>query len=70
MSTALRSTKLTYEDYLLFPDDGKRHESIHGDHYMTPAPETKHQRVSRNLVTVFMSVSVSRSTGYGFLLAS
>ena len=43
------STKFTYEDYLLFPDDGKRHELIDGDHYITPAPSTKHQRVSGNL---------------------
>jgi Uma2 family endonuclease len=50
MSTQPRSTKLTYEDYLLFPDNGKRHELIQGDHYMTPAPSTKHQRISRNLV--------------------
>lgn len=46
MSTQTRSTKLTYEDYLLFPDDGKRHELIRGDHCMTPAPNIKHQRVS------------------------
>lgn len=44
-----RSSKLTYEDYVLFPDDGKRHEIIDGDHYVTPAPKTKHQRVSLNL---------------------
>jgi Uma2 family endonuclease len=41
--------KFTYEDYLLFPDDGRRHELIDGDHYVTPAPKTKHQRVSGNL---------------------
>ncbi|MBI5410537.1 MAG: Uma2 family endonuclease [Nitrospirae bacterium] len=41
--------KLTYEDYLLFPDDGKRHELIDGDHYMTPAPTIRHQRISGNL---------------------
>jgi len=49
MSTHPRSTKLTYEDYLLFPDDGKRHELIQGDHCMTPAPKTRHQRISGNL---------------------
>jgi Uma2 family endonuclease len=43
------SVKFTYEDYLLFPDDGKRHEIIDGDHYMTPSPSTKHQHVSMNL---------------------
>lgn len=49
MSTVSRSTKLTYEDYLLFPDDGRRHELIQGDHFMTPAPNTKHQRISLRL---------------------
>jgi Uma2 family endonuclease len=41
--------KFTYEDYLLFPDDGKRHELIDGDHHVTPSPRTKHQKVSGNL---------------------
>src|SRR5215510_14872243 len=41
--------KLTYEDFLLFPDDGKRHELIDGEHYVTPCPNTKHQTVSGNL---------------------
>ena len=27
------SRKLTYEDFLLFPDDGQRHELIDGEHY-------------------------------------
>ena len=40
-------TKLTYDDYVQFPSDGKRHEIIDGDHYVTPAPETYHQRISR-----------------------
>lgn len=43
------STKLTYEDLLLLPNDGKRHELIDGDHFMTPAPNTKHQRVTGKL---------------------
>lgn len=43
--------KFTYEDFLLFPDDGKRHELIDGDHYRTPSPSTKHQRISRKLLT-------------------
>jgi Uma2 family endonuclease len=41
--------KFTYEDYLLFPDDGRRHELIEGDHYMTPAPSIKHQQIAMNL---------------------
>jgi Uma2 family endonuclease len=41
--------KLTYDDFLHFPDDGKRHELIDREHYVTPSPNTKHQSVSGNL---------------------
>jgi Uma2 family endonuclease len=41
--------KLSYREYQHFPDDGKRHEIIDGDHFMSPAPSTKHQTVSRHL---------------------
>ena len=49
MNQAVPGVKLTYEDFLLFPDDGQRHELIDGEHYVTPCPITKHQRVSGNL---------------------
>ena len=42
-------TKLTYDDFVLFPDDGMRHELIDGEHYVTPSPNTKHQVVVGNL---------------------
>lgn len=35
--------KLTYEDYVLIPDDGQRHEIIDGEHYVSPAPFVPHQ---------------------------
>jgi len=36
--------RLTYEDFLDFPDDdGLRHEIIDGKHYVTPSPNTRHQ---------------------------
>jgi Uma2 family endonuclease len=44
-----RGVKLTYDDFVLFPDDGLRHELIDGEHYVTPSPSLKHQRVSYNL---------------------
>lgn len=44
-----RSVDLTYEDYRLFPDDGRRHELIAGEHQVTPAPNTRHQVISMNL---------------------
>jgi Uma2 family endonuclease len=43
------STKYTYEDYVLLPDDGRRKEIIDGDLYVIPSPVTKHQAVSGNL---------------------
>lgn len=38
--------KLTYDDFVLFADDGKRHELIDGEHYVTSSPNLKHQKVS------------------------
>ena len=37
--------KLTYDDFLLFPDDGMRHELIDGEHYLTPSPNVRHQAI-------------------------
>jgi hypothetical protein len=42
-------TRLTYGDFLLFPDDGKRHEIIDGEHYATPSPNTRHQDLVERL---------------------
>jgi Uma2 family endonuclease len=41
--------KLTYDDFVLFPDDGLRHELIDGEHYVTPSPNLKHQAIIWNL---------------------
>ncbi|MGM0491220.1 MAG: Uma2 family endonuclease [Planctomycetota bacterium] len=41
--------KLTYDDYVQFPEDLRRHEIIDGKHIVTPAPGTYHQTVSRRI---------------------
>jgi Uma2 family endonuclease len=41
--------RYTYEDYLTFPDDGRRHELIDGEHFVTPAPVRGHQRLALRL---------------------
>jgi len=46
--------RLTHEDVLLFPDDGRRHEFIDGEHYVTPSPHTRHQRLSMRLTKAFL----------------
>jgi Uma2 family endonuclease len=41
---ALPDRRLTYDDFLLFPDDDRlRHEIIDGVHYVTAAPSVRHQ---------------------------
>ena len=35
------ATRLIYEDYLRFPDDGLRHEIIEGEHYVSPSPSRR-----------------------------
>jgi Uma2 family endonuclease len=47
--------KLTYDDFVQFPDDGMRHELIDGEHYVTPSPNTKHQTLSINLTVLIGS---------------
>jgi Uma2 family endonuclease len=37
--------KLTYDDFVLLPDDGLRHEIIDGRHYVTPSPSVRHQEL-------------------------
>lgn len=45
-----RIRKLTYDDYVLIPADGQRHEIIDGEHYVSAAPFIRHQRLVRKLV--------------------
>ena len=39
------AVKLTHDDYLLFPDDGLRHQLIEGEHVVTAAPRGRHQLI-------------------------
>jgi Uma2 family endonuclease len=41
--TAHSDRRLTYDDFLRFPDDGLRHEIVDGVHYVTPSPSLRHQ---------------------------
>ena len=52
MTPSSPGVKLTYDDFVQFPDDGLRHELIDGEHYVTPSPNTKHQRISIHLTVL------------------
>ena len=49
MNTAAADIRLTYDDFVRFPEDGKWHELIDGEHYVSPSPNRRHQSVSTNL---------------------
>lgn len=59
--------KFTYEDYLLFPDDGRRHELIDGEHYVTPAPSIVHQRLLVRLSTALENFLKRHKMGQIFI---
>jgi Uma2 family endonuclease len=59
----LRDVKLTVEDYEATPDDGRRHEIIDGEHYVTPSPRIRHQAISRNLTVLIGSFVRDRQLG-------
>ena len=50
-------TRLTYDDYCLLPNDGKRYEIIDGELFVTPSPQSAHQRVVTRL-TRYLSAYV------------
>ncbi len=61
-------TRFTYDDFLLFPDEGKRHEIIDGEHYETPSPNRRHQDLVGRLYVVISAYLATRpGTGRLFL---
>src|SRR4051794_14629222 len=64
----LPAKKLTYEDYLLIPEDGKRHEIIDGEHYVSAAPFVRHQKLVVRL-TIRMGSFVETHRLGSFLVA-
>jgi Uma2 family endonuclease len=58
--------KLTYDDFVRFPDDGKRHELIDGEHYVTPSPSRKHHAIAWNLATIIGPYLEAHPVGRAF----
>jgi Uma2 family endonuclease len=62
------TSRLTYADFLLFPEDGNRHELIGGVHYVTPSPYIPHQvLVGRLFVAIANFLKTRRELGRVFL---
>ncbi|HVR06539.1 MAG TPA: Uma2 family endonuclease [Thermoanaerobaculia bacterium] len=58
--------KLCYADLLAFPEDGKRHELIDGEHYVSAAPTLRHQIVLSNLFSALHGFIRPRHLGMVF----
>jgi Uma2 family endonuclease len=58
-------SKLTYDDYVLFPNDGLKRELIDGEVYVSPAPNVRHQRIA--LAFVFAIQQFLKEQGGGEL---
>lgn len=56
-------SKLTYDDLLRLPDDDLRHEIIDGEHYVTPSPLIRHQRISRELMHLLLNYLAEHPIG-------
>jgi Uma2 family endonuclease len=63
MNLATTPVRLTYEDYLEFPEDGNRHELVAGDHVVTPAPNIRHQRLVGELFARLRAFVKEQSLG-------
>jgi Uma2 family endonuclease len=48
--TAETTTRLTYDDLVKLPDDGKRYEIVDGELFVNAAPVPRHQRIVRILL--------------------
>jgi Uma2 family endonuclease len=54
---------LTYEDYVLLPNDRNRYEILEGELTVTPASSTKHQTASVNLLVLLSQYIKERDLG-------
>jgi len=67
--TQSRDDRLTYDDFVLFPDDGMRHEIIDGEHYVTPSPNLRHQELLGRL-HVEIALFLRQHSGVGRVFLS
>ena len=55
--------RLTYDDYCLLPNNGRRYELVDGELFVTPSPRRAHQRVVTELSRILGNFVESASCG-------
>ena len=56
-------SQITWQDVQQLPDDGHRPEAIEGELYVTPAPTSRHQRISMRLTLLLNRLLVEAGHG-------
>src|SRR5713101_5796231 len=62
--------KLTYEDYVDLPDDGRRYEILDGELEVSPAAAPRHQAVLRDLMLASTATCENGASGTSISLPS
>jgi Uma2 family endonuclease len=63
MAQEASRVRLSYEDLVLLPEDGRRHELIDGEHFVTASPSIRHQRILTRLLVSLDSYLRERGMG-------
>jgi Uma2 family endonuclease len=62
-----QASKLTYEDYVTLPNDGRRYEILDGELAVSPSPRTRHQLVSVKLTLAIGNWVAAQKAGTLFV---
>jgi len=62
----MSTTRITWQEAQLMPEDGKRYEAIDGELYVTPAPVLRHQWISSNLGAALRRLLMEPGHGWVF----
>ncbi len=59
--------RVSYDDYLILPDDGKRYQIVDGEVYVSPAPSVSHQRIVGAIYRILYALVSERDLGEVFI---